>query len=304
MNLVRNGYGSVFNELTISGDEITKVAKNSYGLSKIKKEMEWYRFCESENMSCPRPAVKEYLENGYTMKYYKDAMPLYKLFPQMTKEKRYEILASINDHLKVMHSTTEKSIDKSTFMRHIEEECHNKTLRRFVEIEQLVSKYGYITHVNNMAIPSFHAAVNKVKGAILSYYDKLSNYSIACIHGDCQFNNILITPNSGELIFIDPRGYFGDLPVYGPADYDKAKVAFALSGYDVFDNMNISELNIDGNNVTIPNLFQIKEPLTRGSIETNWVISIWLGNAHCFKANEAKAMFSYFYALYLAATYL
>ena len=51
-----------------------------------------------------------------------------------------------------------------------------------------------------------------------------------------------------EIIFIDPRGYFGNTKLYGLKQYDFAKLLFGLSGYiapfliylgvDTFDSNN------------------------------------------------------------------
>jgi len=309
--LVRSGYGSAFNNLYISETTITKTAKNEYGLSKIKKEIAWYRFCEETKIDYPRPEINRFMENGYTMKYYSEYVPLYRRFSLFTDAEKFKMLDTIYTHLKVMHDTTEKEIDKETFMRNVKQECYDKIINRFKEIEEMVKRYSYITHVNGMPILDFHTLAKNISASILNYYDGAKSYSVSCIHGDCQFNNILVSPNSSDIIFIDPRGYFGESAIFGPADYDKAKVQFALSGYDIFDNMDITILNVENNNLTIPDLFQVQEPLKResiresirGSIITDWVLSIWLGNAHSFKSNEAKAMFSYFYALYLGTLY-
>jgi hypothetical protein len=94
------------------------------------------------------------------------------------------------------------------------------------------------------------------------------------------------------------------MELYGIAEYDFAKIRFALSGYDIFDNMIVDTLIIDGSNLTLPNIFQIDNVFEKDDIVSVLTISIWLGNAHCFKHQPPKAMFSYFYAMYLATKYL
>jgi hypothetical protein len=52
----------------------------------------------------------------------------------------------------------------------------------------------------------------------------------------------------------------------------------------------------------IPTL--IPEPLAQNDFISQLVVSIWMGNAHCFKQNKFKAVYSYFIAAYYASLYL
>ena len=133
-----------------------------------------------------------------------------------------------------------------------------------------------------------------------------NSYNISIIHGDCQFNNILYNPTNDDFVFIDPRGYFGNLDLYGIPEYDFAKIKFALSGYDIFDNMEIDSLQIVDDNLILPaiNIVNNDNLFKKDDIISILTISVWLGNAHCFKNNIPKAIFSFYYALYLASLYL
>ena len=44
--------------------------------------------------------------------------------------------------------------------------------------------------------------------------------------------------------------------------------------------------------------------LTKDDFLTQLVVSIWMGNAHCFKENKFKTAYSYFIAMYYASLYL
>jgi hypothetical protein len=134
----------------------------------------------------------------------------------------------------------------------------------------------------------------------MEIFVKSTSHILCPIHGDCQFNNILIGPEK-EILFIDPRGYYGTYDIYGIPEYDDAKIAFALSGYDNFDSMKITSLNIENDVVFVEDL-RIKD-LEQDSFVSVLTLSIWLGNAHCFK-DEAKAFYSYSYAMWLISLYL
>jgi hypothetical protein len=62
-------------------------------------------------------------------------------------------------------------------------------------------------------------------------------------------------------------------------------------------------VNIEENNINIDYLFLMSDIMERHDAISLMVISIWLGNAHCFKHNHAKMLYSYFYALYLGTLY-
>ncbi|WP_342152830.1 phosphotransferase [Methylorubrum sp. SB2] len=70
------------------------------------------------------------------------------------------------------------------------------------------------------------------------------------IHGDPTFSNILIDL-IGNPWFIDPRGRFGDLSLYGDPRYDWAKLYYSVVGG--FDNFNSKrfDLHINGNSIKI-----------------------------------------------------
>ena len=239
------------------------------------------------------------------MEYLNNHEPLYKVFNTFNNIKKHQILEIIYNQLEYLHSNSYKSITKEIYIKCIYIETYEKLYNRFKEIETIVQKYSFITHVNKVKIISFNDAVNKIQENINNYIYTLNAYNMCITHGDCQFNNILIDKEHNEIVFIDPRGYFGNQDLYGIAEYDYAKVRFALSGYDIFDNMNINILNINDNNIDLENIFQIEEEyIFKKDIIDTFIVSIWLGNAHSFKSNEYKAIYSYFYALYLATLYL
>ena len=129
-------------------------------------------------------------------------------------------------------------------------------------------------------------------------------YEYGIIHGDCQFNNILIN-KKGELKFIDPRGYYGTSRIYGLIDYDMAKICFALSGYDLFDNSSIINLNIDGDTIYIDiDILYDSYINEQSTIVKTLMCAIWLGNSHIFLDDEPKCITSHFIARYMCSRYL
>lgn len=300
--LMRNGYGSSFNNIYINGNTIRKECKNAYGKMKIHKEINFYKYIIQNKVNIAVPTIYEYTDSSYTMEYLKSYDSLYKVFASLPN-KDY-ILNLIYSQLNTLHSQSTKQITKDQYIKCLEIETHDKLIGRVAEVAELIKEHSHITSVNGIPLESFNNIMEKISSRIKEHIESLSDYRVCIIHGDCQFNNVLYSPVKNDIVFIDPRGYYGDMDLYGIAEYDFAKIQFALSGYDIFDNMTIDSLVIDKGNLTLPNIFQIDGVFEKDDIVSVLTISIWLGNAHCFKHQPSKAMFSYFYAMYLATTYL
>jgi len=306
--LSRIGYGSQFNDLFIENDIITKKSKTDYGYFKIHKEILFFKYILSNNISLPIPTIYEFGKDYYKMKYLSDYIPLYMCFTNFSDDKKHEIIEKIMSELNKLHISTTKLITKEQFHNLILSETYTKIYKRYQEITDILKNYTHIKKVNNIELLSFDKTLDILQNKVSNYIDSLSNnsYNISIIHGDCQFNNILYNSTNNDFVFIDPRGYFGNLDLYGIPEYDFAKIKFALSGYDIFDNMEINSLKIINDNLILPaiNIVDNDNLFKKDDIISILTISVWLGNAHCFKNNIPKAIFSFYYALYLASLYL
>jgi predicted unusual protein kinase regulating ubiquinone biosynthesis (AarF/ABC1/UbiB family) len=119
------------------------------------------------------------------------------------------------------------------------------------------------------------------------------------IHGDTHLGNILIDENQ-QIYFIDPRGYFGETKLFGLYEYDYAKLMFGISGYSIFDTMEIAELDIKDGNINIEFIKKYEYVFTNmfDEITTLFCLSIWLGNNSCFTSINKKItslMIAYYY---------
>jgi hypothetical protein len=231
--------------------------------------------------------------------------PLYQIFPYLSISDKNDIISKIHLELSCLHQDTSFNVSKKIFYESLIIETYSKLKERILEINLIIEQYSYIKRVNGISIISFDTALEIINYKIKKYIDSLSSYSLSLIHGDCQFNNILYNTITNHICFIDPRGYFGNQLLFGIKEYDYAKIRFALSGYDIFDNMDIQTLDIqdDNININIQSLL-IMDNIFNNDIITVLTLSIWLGNSHCFKNNISKALVSYFYSLYLCTLYL
>lgn len=298
----RIGYGASFNNLYTCDSFLKKESKNEYGKKKIRKEIAFYTFLQSYP-SLPSPEILEFGDSFYTMKLY-PYPPLYTLFSRFSPQQKKSCLHTIFSELSRFHSISSLQLTKESYRQNLELETHLKVLERYTLVDSLMKEYSFIDTVNDVKLKSFQEIIELLQTKFSEYIESLTEFTYTPIHGDCQFNNILWNQDTNSPLFIDPRGSFGTSDIYGPPEYDTAKIYFALSGYDTFDSMVVDTLTIDKNCLYLPKLMLLPNCLTKNDIITTYVISIWLGNAHCFLDTPKKAVFSFFYAKYLASLYL
>lgn len=308
--LERSGYGASFNNIYITPKTIRKECKSEYGKVKIQKEMKFYRYLREKNVNFTTPVIHDMDDTSYTMQNLNGYVSLYTVFSKFTPDKKAYMLQRIHHELEALHISSHIDISKDKLEECLQIETHTKILERVEHVKPLIHQYPHIKKVNGTVLKSFDTVLSLISHKVKAYIDTLDTCRLYLIHGDCQFNNVLYNASTEHIAFIDPRGYFGSIDLHGMAEYDTAKVIFALSGYDVFDNMDTVVLDLQDDTLHIPNLFQLEEEEGKDTIfkpddiASVLAISVWLGNAHCFKHNPPKAVFSYFYAMYLASKYL
>ena len=296
MEIDHQGYGSSFNTLYYDEPYIIKKAKNDYGMQKIQYEMDFYSFLQSTGIDFPIPDFIFYEKDGYGMTYYKDWKPL-SLYSQGNERDFDFLLAKVYLSLNSLHSSFVKLIPKATVRSDLHIELVDKLQKRRAEINTLVQEYSFIRSVNGLPLESFDTLLEFFEKEIEKYCQSKTVFHYTPIHGDCQFNNILVSPMQREVLFLDPRGYFGKTAIYGLKEYDYAKILFSLTGYDRFDKMTVDALDISGSNITV-NLDV--SALQKFDFVAVLTASIWMGNAHSFQKTPKKALYSYFYGLYFA----
>ena len=223
----------------------------------------------------------------------------------MSNNTQEEVLNKVYKYLNILHSHT-CSVSKDQFYRDVINETQHKINNRMLSVHHIIDKYSFIANVNNIKVKSLDEIKMKINSNIINYLNKLDKYEYSIIHGDCQFNNILINTITNDIMFIDPRGYFGDTQIFGLKEYDIAKIYFALSGYGKFDSeLIINTLNIENDNITISLDIQFDiNMLIKTPLIASLMVSIWLGNSHMFINNEAKCITSYFISILFGSIYL
>jgi hypothetical protein len=269
------------------------------------------------------PKIYNIYEYGILMEYKKTHIPLYKFFNNYEnhilnikdeseiniKKAEYNIIKNTilkNIFIKInkLHSIKTKEEPKMSFLNNLKKEIYDKLYNRKNIIDDFINYFGNITTVNNIKIDTFENIVEKCKKIITDYYLNNEKYNYSIILGDCQFSIILINPdNISDIIFIDPRGYFGNSMIYGPVEYDYAKILYGISGYDNFNFnfFNIKRINHKNIEFEIKDFKFDEEIINKyfSKIHKTYLVIIWLSLAEYNKNSIWKCMASYYYGLYL-----
>ena len=322
-NLLKCRY---FNNIDIIDDnKLLKKGINDKGKEIIKFEKNWYKYISELNNNDINkyiPKIYNLFEFAILMEYKKNYIPVYIFLSNCDKNDNESIQTSINNanyniikitvlkniinKVKILHSLKKKTESKAFFFSNLKKEIYDKIFERTKIIKDFLNYFGDIKIVNGIYIKSFDEIIEKCKQIITTYYDTLDLYEYSIIFGDCQFSNILINPNDiSDIIFIDPRGYFGDSNIYGPVEYDFAKILYAISGYDSFNSKHFNIKKIDTNlqslEFEIKGFYYDKNIINKyfNKIHKTYLVIIWLSLAEYNKNNIWKCLASYYYGLYL-----
>jgi hypothetical protein len=301
------------NIVSTNNNTLIKRSVEIQGNDIIINEISWYKYLSSYNIDYI-PNIFNYNENDFEFEMEKvNAEPLYLNFNNFDDDKKMILLKDIYDILDNLHSIHQNKISIEEYYRDIQIECHEKIISRLNKVKPLLDYFGSIEYVNDIFINN---DINYVLNKCLNNIKNNGNIGYSIIHGDCQFSNILYNKDTNTITLIDPRGYFGKSKIFGDKNYDYAKVLYALSGYDTFNNNNLYYItNYDRVNKRI--LFEINNNLhlidsikreigeKYINISTiSYLVIIWLGLAQYNQNNILKCVTSYYNGLYLFAKYL
>jgi|UniRef100_A0A6C0ITP6 hypothetical protein len=293
---MNTGYGSTLTSVNkISDNVLEKNAISEYGKKRIDNEILFYQEIVNNKIKFPIPQLLSISNNKFTMEYLNN----YITYQQYLEKGNAIETEQIFLDFKLLH-TLEKKVSKDFFIENLKTETYIKVRERYQEISELVKRYSHIKKVNGIEILSLDYILNFIEEWINKYIESIDDYIYYPFHGDPQLNNILINEGTNKIKYIDPKGNFGKSNFYGMKEYDYAKFYFGLGGYSYFDLKEVKKLDIDEDNLTI-NIKSFQEyDFKEVNLINIFIISIWLGNAHCFKNNEFKAIESFYYSLYIS----
>lgn len=227
-----------FNSMVAEGNKLIKTPVDKYGKSIAHWEQAWYRkvkelgYTNIPSVFSFDPLCMECI----------DGQNIYDLSGDISFKKT--VVDKIVDSLQSLHSLAKW--DASVF--DLIGTYFDKTFSRLSKIRDMVpfAERKVITINGRACHNPFY-----LKSLIRSEVKKtIMDANFCLIHGDCTFSNMMLDRN-GNIILIDPRGYFGRTAYYGDPDYDWAKVYYSIAGnYDQFNRKHFT-LDINDEDVLL-----------------------------------------------------
>ena len=328
-----DNYGFVFNDIKINNGVFNKKSKNELGKMKINNEIDFYLYIIKNNIEFSIPKLIEYEDGNLSIEYILNSSTLTN---RIDKTNVFYYIEKIQKNIQTIHEIrTPVSFD--IIKNDLNIELKRKIMDRFNEYDwNSNTLFNSIHSVNNIKFKNVNYYCDIIYNKIVSYltlYPKNNSFidlvksstfieqttePVVCpskeldgrnyynlIHGDIHLGNILQDEND-NIYFIDPRGYFGESKLFGLYEYDYAKLMFGLSGYSVFDNTTVNEMNIINGNIEIDFIKEYEYIFESGKFDKITILfclSIWLGNNSCF-SNINKKITSLMIAFYYCEKYL
>lgn len=233
-----------FNSLEFFENRVKKIPLDDHGFVLAQKECGWYKKAQTYGfVSIPRiygfePLVMEKIVG----------INIYETASFDINEK-FSILEKIVSNLKVMHGLQRIPADRESCV----EAYFGKTIERLNKVRELIPFANRKTiKINGKVCRNIFFYIDEFKKKLESYYPD----EFCFIHGDCTFSNTMLDEN-GNIVFLDPRGYFGKTLFFGDEAYDWVKLYYSLfSNYDTFNLKKFTldigsdevELSIESNN--------------------------------------------------------
>jgi hypothetical protein len=287
-----------FNSLNVT-DHGTLVKRSTcpYGDRIIADEMRFYKFHGS--MIC-LPRIVSYTSNSFEMEKIAD-VTIHEHFKTIGYEDQCQLLTDTLGVLHEFHSRHTVPAPKNQLFTDVDIEFRKKINSRLDNVSSLLCEFNFIKSVNGITIVhGIEHIKNDMYQRIKNYFMNKTHYQ--SIHGDPHMSNII---KGGYLI--DPRGYFGNTKLFGPAEYDIGKLVYSLSGFDYFNSDDKFAFYIDGSNITVDivnNIDPFIHLFDNHKVLIYMTILHWLGLADYTKMNIHKCVSAYYYGIYLYHRYL
>ena len=230
-----------FNKLEIDKENkrVKKYAIHPDYYKIIDQEMKWYQFIENnlykdKNVKRITPKIynMDFESHSFEMEYLGDYIPLHEYLSNNSIDDIKKVYENIFAALKEF-ATINMSVYQPDYEDDINKELYSKVIDRCEKIKYYLIEYNKdeLSDILNKVIEKFW----RIEFEKNHDYAVMSNLIYTFCHGDLNGSNVMVNPNTKEIKFIDPRGYFGFSKNYGLQSYEYAKLLYALSGYDDFN---------------------------------------------------------------------
>lgn len=218
-----------FNSMEVKGDILIKRPIDDQGRKLAVREVNWYREIQKYGFT---QIPKLYSLEPLTMQKI-DGTNIFKT--DFSVEQKKIVIDNLVTSLEALHKL--KTVPADTFS--VMEAYYHKTFDRLESVRDLIpfsDKEFIRINGRNCRNPYFYRDElrNRIKQNLCDCQE------FVLIHGDCTFSNTMVDSKL-NVIFLDPRGYFGFSELYGDANYDWAKLYYSIAGdYDQFNNKKFS----------------------------------------------------------------
>lgn len=218
-----------YNKIEFIDGKVIKSGLTPEAMKLIGHEIAWYGKMEEYGFD---HVPEVYATNPLTMEYISGAS----IFATpMTDEQKKSTLDKIVSALSKLHGY--KSVPASAWDLYTE--YFKKTVHRLQTIATaLPFAFDKTIKINGIECRNVLRSQHLLRQVVL---DELMDTHYGPIHGDCQLTNTMVD-KSGDIYFIDARGYFGKSQILGDIRYDWAKLYYAISGN--FDQFNIKNFEL------------------------------------------------------------
>lgn len=232
-----------FNKLIITNKEVVKVPLDTQGEDLAGLEKGWYKASKIYEWEF-LPTVLNL--NPLTLQKI-DGDSFYKY--SFTAVKKKDLLRRLITNLSTIHKSSHSMPEGINQYLNDHKAILQKTKERLDTVSDIIPHMNnkYI-NINGRVCWNVYSDWNSFEKLFKDYLGK-SEYCL--IHGDPTLSNTMYEPLTNKLYLIDPRGYFGDVKLFGDPDYDWAKLYYSLVGnYDQFNSKNF-ELVISEDKVNL-----------------------------------------------------
>lgn len=219
-----------YNKMTFLNDRVIKEGLTEEGKELIKREVLWYM------------TVSKYQFDGIPYIYSYDPLEMSRVDGDnifrgnFTDEQKRHIIDQLVENLNILHQLEKGPVDAFD----MQEDYYTKTLKRVRTIRNVIpfNNQPYIK-INGVDCKNIFFHENTFQKMVDVLICGSTEFGI--IHGDGTLTNTLID-NSGNIYFIDARGYFGKTPLIGDVYYDWAKLYYSIEG--AFDQFNVKNFEL------------------------------------------------------------
>ena len=219
-----------YNKMIFENDKVIKEGLTREGKKLIEREVAWYKAVSKYQFNCI-PSIHSY--DPLVMSRIKGDNIFRGRF---TNEQKRQIIDRVVDSLNTLHHLERGSSN----VFDIQEDYYTKTLKRIRGIRNVLpfNNQPYI-RINGMECKNIFFFYDEFQKMINILLKEKTEFGI--IHGDSTLTNTMVD-DSGNIYFIDARGYFGKTPLVGDVYYDWAKLYYSIEG--AFDQFNIKEFEL------------------------------------------------------------